>query len=222
MTAAREAIVLPALLLTVALVGGLRPGADVLMPPPPLFSLVLSVLLVGVLVQSGACDPARVINAGRRGLANANGAALLAALFLAAAQIFSMLTPEAGLPRLILSVYFLALMLNTLAAGPDRVRVLRSLGVTFGAAFLLKFVMLAALSDPAGSRLGRALQILADGVTLGVVTQRALPASAGYLAFVTVCLFLVAVWMLPRRSPGTGLVREPRSRVEMTTAAADD
>jgi hypothetical protein len=198
MTAAREALVLPALFLTVVLVGGLRPGTGVLLPPPSIFALVLAVLLVGALVQSRACDPAALVNGGRSALANANGVTVLATLFLAAAQVFALLTPASGLPRLILSVYFFVLMLNTLAAGPDRVRVLRSLGVTFTAAFVLKYVILAALSDPARSRLGRVLQLMVEGVTLGSVTQDAQRAVSGYLAFATVAVFLVGIWMLPR------------------------
>lgn len=197
MTAAREAIYLPLLLLTVALLGGVRPGAAVLLPPPALFALVLAVLLVGVLVQSGALDPLRVMNASRGALANLNGATLLATLFLASAQIFSLLTPDAGLPRVLFSVYFLVLMFNTMAAGPDRVRVLRSLAVTFGAAFVLKFVVLDALSDPAGGGLARALQLLFEGVTLGAVSQQVQHPAAGYLAFLAVGLFLVAVSLLP-------------------------
>ena len=63
MTAAREAIYLPVLFLTVTLLGGLRPGAAVVLTPPSLFSLILAVLLVGVLVQSGAFVPLRVMNA---------------------------------------------------------------------------------------------------------------------------------------------------------------
>ena len=221
MTVVREAFVLPALFLTVALLGGLRPGADVLFPAPALSALVLAVLLVAALVQSGACDPARVVNGRRSALANANGVAVLATLFVAAAQLFSLLTPDAGLPRLVLSVYFLVLMLNTLAAAPDAVHVLRSLGVTLGAAFILKFIVLAALSDPAATRLGRALQLLLEGVSLGTVTQPAQPAAAGYLAFVAVCLFLVAVWMLPRRttSPSHALVIARGGRSDVTTDA---
>jgi hypothetical protein len=200
MSAIREAVVLPALFLSVALVAGIRPGADLTMPLPSVFVLVLAVLLVAALVQSGAFEPGRVVNGHRTGLANANGVTVLATLFLAAAQVFAVLTPAAGLPRLMLSIYFLVLMLNTLASGPDRVHVLRSLAVTFGAAFLLKFVLLASLSDPADSGMGRALQRLVDSATLGVITQDREPPAAGYLAFVAVGLFLVGVWLLPRRS----------------------
>jgi hypothetical protein len=212
MTAAREALVLPLLLLTVTLFGSLRFGTPLVMAPPSIFALVLSALLVGALVQSGAFDPSRVVNSARPALANGNGIVVLAALFMAGAQVFSLLTPESGLPRLVLGVYFLILMLNTIAAGPDRVRLLRSLGVTFGAAFLLKFVVLDALSDPSSGRLGRALQLLLEGVTLGAVTQEAQHAASGYVAFATLALFLVAVWLLPER--GGLAVRPPRRRID--------
>ena len=201
MTAAREAIYLPVLFLTVTLLGGLRPGAAVVLAPPSLFSLILAVLLVGVLVQSGAFVPVRVMNGARPPLANLNGGVLVAALLVASAQMFSVLTPYAGLPRVLFSVYFLVLMINTMAASPDRVRVLRSLAVTFGAAFVLKFIVLDALSDPAGGRLTRLLQVLFEGMTLGALTQDVQPPAAGYLAFVVIVVFLVAVALLPSAQP---------------------
>jgi hypothetical protein len=114
--------------------------------------------------------------------------------------MFSLLTPDSGLPRMFLSVYFLVLLLNTWAAGPDRIRVLRSLAVTFGAAFLLKFVVLAALSEPTGGRLARVVQVLFEGVTLGTVTQGVQHPASGYLAFLTIILFLIALALLPGRS----------------------
>jgi hypothetical protein len=206
MTALREAVYLPLLFLTVALLGGVRPGAAIVLVPPSLFALILAVMLIGVLIQSGALAPLRLMSAARAGLANVNGFIVLATLFAAAAQIFSLLTPGAGVPRILFSVYFFVLMLNTLAAGPDRVRVLRSLAVTFGAAFILKFIVLDALSDPASGRLTRLLQILFEGVTLGTVTQDVQHPAAGYLAFFTVGLFLVATSMLPQagfNGPGT-------------------
>ena len=202
MTAAREAISLPLLILTVVLAGGMRPGASLALPPPSLFALVLAVMLIGVLIQSGALAPLRLMSGARTALANLNGFVVLATLFFASAQIFSLLTPGAGVPRILFSVYFFVLMLNTLAAGPDRVRVLRSLAVTFGAAFILKFIVLDALSDPASGRLTRLLQILFEGVTLGAITQDVQHPAAGYLAFFTVAVFLVGVSLLPWRGSG--------------------
>jgi len=206
MTAAREAIVLPFLFLTVALAGGFRPGAQSLFAPPMLFSLVLAVLLVASLVQSGAFDPRRGINPSRSVLANGNGICILATLFAGSAQAFSLLIPASGLPRILFSVYFLVLMLNTIAVGPDRVRMLRSLGMMFGAAFVLKFVVLDALSDPAQGRLGRALQLLLEGATLGAVTQEVQHPAAGYIAFGALAMFLVAIWLLPERTHRDGVL----------------
>ena len=199
MTPAREAIYLPLLFLTVTMLGGVRPGGLVVLSPPSLFSLVLAVMLVGVLIQSGALAPRHLMSGSRNGLANLNGFVVLAALLAASAQVFSLLTPEAGVPRILFSVYFLVLMLNTLAAGPDRVRVLRSLAVTFGAAFVLKFIVLNALSDPASGRMARLLQVLFEGVTLGTITQDVHHPAAGYLAFFTIALFLIALSLLPSR-----------------------
>jgi hypothetical protein len=204
MTALREAVYLPLIFLTVALLGGMRPGAALVLVPPSLFSLILAVMLIGVLIQSGALAPLRLMGATRSGLANVNGFVVLATLFVAAAQIFSLLTPGAGVPRILFSVYFFVLMLNTLAAGPDRVRVLRSLAVTFGAAFILKFIVLDALSDPASGRMTRLLQILFEGVTLGTVTQEVQHPATGYLGFFTVAVFLVGAALLPARGHGGG------------------
>jgi hypothetical protein len=175
----------------------------VVLTPPSLFALVLAVLLAGVLVQSGALVPLRVMNASRPALANLNGGVLLATLLVASAQIFSLLTPDAGLPRVLFSVYFLVLLINTMAASPDRVRVLRSLAVTFGAAFVLKFIVLDALSDPAGGRLTRLLQVLFEGVTLGALTQDAQHPAAGYVAFAVIAMFLVGLSLLPSAARDT-------------------
>jgi hypothetical protein len=199
MTPAREAIYLPFMCLTVALLGGLRFGAPLMLLPPSLFALVLGLLLVGVLVQSGALAPERLLSESRPALANVNGFVVLLTLFLASAQTFAVLTPDSGLPRMLFSVYFLVLLLNTLAASPDRVRVLRSLGVTFGAAFVLNFVVLGALSDPDGGRLKRVFQVLLEGVTLGVLTQPVRHPATGYVTFFTVVLFLAALSSLPAR-----------------------
>ena len=88
-------------------------------------------------------------------------------------------------------------MMNTMAASPDRVRVLRSLAVTFGAALVLKFIVLDALSDPAGGRLTRLLQVLFEGVTLGAVSQDVQHPASGYIAFAAIAMFLTALSLLP-------------------------
>ena len=201
MTAVREALVLPLLLLTATLVGGLHPGSSTTLVPPSPFSLVLATLLVAALVRSGALDPSRLLDPSRRLLANANGVVVLVSLFIAAAQVFATLTPGDGLPLFFVDVFLFVLLVNTIVAQPDRIRVLRSLAVILGAAFILKFVVLSSLGEPS-RRTFRLLVALFDAATFGSIRQSPEPASAGYLAFFSAAVFLVGLSLLPRTVHG--------------------
>ncbi len=203
MTPAIEAIVLPLMLLTVTLLGGIRVTERVAFAPPPLFALVLGVMLITVLVRGRVLAPDRLMNASRSAAENLNGLVVLFATFFASAQMFNLVIPESGLPFLLANVFLFVLLLNTMAGSHDRVSVLRSLAVITGAAFIVKFVVLAALSDPGDGTLKRVLYAMLEGVTLGTLTQQVMHPAAGYLAFGTLGLFLVAVWMLP--APGRAL-----------------
>ena len=211
MTAVREALTLPLIFLTVLLAGGARVGTPFQLVPPSVFTLVLGLLLLRVVVQSGALAPSRLLSGARHGLANANGVVVLVTLWLAAAQTMSLMLPESGLPRVACGFFLFVLLLNTAAAEPNRARLLRSLAVTFGSAFLLKFVVLAAISTPADGRLKQFLQSLADSITLGVLMQPPMPALAGYIALLVVLLFLIGVLLLPARAATPGLVRQDGS-----------
>ena len=212
MSVVREALVLPVLYLTVALLGALRLGDRVVLMPPSVFTLVLGFMLLGALVRSGTLYPARLMNASRSGLANLNGLVVLLTAVVASAQVFSVMTPGRGLPRLAFGTFFLIVLLNTFAAAPDRVRLLRSLTVIFGSAFLMKFVVLAAVSGPASGALARVLLVLLEGATLGAVTQDALHPGAGYLALLALVLFLTATALLPSSESG---VRSSESGVNL-------
>ena len=89
--------------------------------------------------------------------------------------------------------------------------------MTFGALFLLKFVVLAQLSAPGGGRLKQVLQALLEGVTLGALLQPPQHSVTGYLALATLVLFLVALLLLPMRSvraTGGALVRSDGESIE--------
>lgn len=224
MSATREAIVLPLIFLTVALLGGLETGAAFRWSAPSLFSLVLAVMLIAVLVRSEALAPDRLLNNARGLLANANGMVVVVTLFAGSAQALHMLTPASGLPNLIVALVLFLLLLNTLVTLPERRRVLRSLAVVLGSAFVLKFVLLAALADPEGSRTRRVLVALFDAATLGTISQEPLPATAGYLAFVLLLLYFIGLATLPggqlvRLGPYTGsghpLPSAPRPGAEL-------
>ena len=199
MRAGREAIVVPVIFLTVLLLGGLRIADTAVLVPPSPYVLLLAVLLVRVVVQSGALAPELLLASARSELANLNGVVLLATLWLASAQALAVLIPESGVPRLAFSVFFLILLLNTAAASPDRHRLLRSLAVTFGAAFVVKFVVLHGLSAPGDGAVKRALLALVDGVTAGALVQEVPRPITAYVAFLAVAMFLIGVFLLPHR-----------------------
>ena len=197
MSALREAIVLPLVFLSIVLAGSLRPGAQVTVAAPSLGSLIAGMVLFALLVRSGALDPHRLMHPARSAIANVNGLSVLVTAFVASAQMITMLVPESGVPALIAWIVLASLLVQALAIGPDRSRLLRGLMVTFGAAFALKFIVLATLSSPAEGRMARAIQLLFEGVTLGGVSQRTPHPAEGYLAFVTIVAYLTGVAFLP-------------------------
>ena len=203
--AAREAIILPALFLTVAGAGGLRvaPGGGMSFVPPPLITLVLAVLLLGVMARAGLLIPTGLLGDHRTGLENASGAVVLLALFAASAQLFTCLTPDAGVLRLVFNLFFLFLLWNTLAAQPDRTRLLRSLLVVFGWAYVVRYVALAALADPQAGWTRRLLTVLLEGATSGPIEGEAIAPLAGYVAFATVALYMIGLVLLPRPAATT-------------------
>jgi len=213
MSPVREAIVLPALLLTATLVAGAQPGTPLAFVAPSLYSLVLGTLAVAALVKCGALDPSRLMHGTRPILANANGAVVLVSLIAAASAVLAAITPRSGLPRFFVAVFLLVLLVNTLVARPDRVRLLRSFAVILGSGLIIKFVILASLSEPAASTTGRVLVALFDAATFGSLAQDPQPASAGYLAFLAAGLFLAAASLLPGSRP-----RESASAMQLREA----
>ncbi|MFN2445037.1 MAG: hypothetical protein ABR606_05570 [Vicinamibacterales bacterium] len=217
MTPLREAVLLPLLFLTVALAGGLRLDASGIGTPPSLFSLVLAVILCVTLVQSGTVAPERLMSASRSSLANLNGLVVLFSLVAASAQALSLVMPASGLPAAGMGLVLLILLVQMLATSLDRERLLRAMMVTLGAGFTLKFIVLAGLSSPADSSVARALQVLFDNVTLGTIAQAPLPRAQGYLAFGTLALYLIGLWLLP--SAGWYTVR---AEAMLLAGSADD
>jgi hypothetical protein len=225
--AVREAITLPVIFLTVAFGGGLRVSASthqLVFLPPSLMALVLALLLLGALVRTGTLIPDALMHTSRPSLANTSGLLVLVTLFFAAAQVFNTTTPEVGLLQFIVNLFFLLLLWNTVAAQPDRRRMIASLIVVFGGAVGVKYGVLAALYDPAGGLTKRVLMTLLEGVTLGGLTYQATAPVTGYVAFFSVLLFLIGVTLLPQQTglrQQTGLPQQAGSRLPATIAAPD-
>jgi hypothetical protein len=199
--AVHEAFTLPLLFLTVTLAGGLRIAADGTLGfvAPPLMALVLAVLLFAALFRAGVLVPEALVRQDRSVLENASGVVVVLTLFAATAQTLNLVTPEAGLLAFSCNLVFLVLLGNTIVARPDRPRLLASLLVMLGAAFVVKYVMLGAVYASNGGLTRRVVLALLEGVSLGTLSYRPPGPATGYVAFAAGMLFLIGLALLPAR-----------------------
>ena len=193
-------VLLPTIFLTVALLGGLRVAAEsraLVFVAPPLVTLVLAVMLLALFVRGGALRVGRWLSAENAVAENVSHALTLGALFFASAQAFNSVLPEAGLPRLVLASFFLWTLWQNQFSNFDPRRLLRSLAALFGTAFVVKHLLLASLSAPAGGWLSRLAAAALEGVTLGTLSGPAYAASTGYVSFFALALYVCGLFLLP-------------------------
>ena len=198
---------LPFIFLTVALLGGLRVGGDdhaFIFFPPPLITLVLAVLLMLLFVRGGLIELRSWITANNPPLSNVSHIWVLLTLFFASAQAFNSVLPERGLLHWLFSFFFLWTLWNNQFSSFDARRLLRSLVVLFGTAFVLKHMLLASLYTPDGGWLKRVAGALAQGVTLGALDAPAFAPATGYISFLTLGLYLAGLMLMSFEQPGTG------------------
>lgn len=197
-------LLLPTLFLTAALLGGLRltaateaEASSFQFTRPPLVALILSVLLMLLFARGRLVEVGRWLSAEHHPLTNVAHALTLLTLFFASAQVFNSVLPEAGLLRWMFSFFFLWTLWNNLFSIFDARRLLRSLAVLFGTAFILKHLLLAALFAPEGGWLKRLTAALLEGVSLGTFDSRAFAPANGYISFFAVALYVVGLLLLP-------------------------
>lgn len=213
MSPTREALVLPCVFLTAALLGGLRIAESVRLVPPSVVALMLAMALLGTLARAGALAPERLMHAERTGIENVSGLVVLVTLFAASAQIFNLLTPERGLLFVLFSLYFFLQLMTALAGVRDRASLLRSLTVLFAAAFVLRFVVLESMYAPDGGLLKQLMTTLLQGVSLGSIEYQPHAAGTAYVGFFTLVLYMVGLVLLPgargRNDAGPGVLQVP-------------
>ncbi len=225
MTATREAVVLPAIFLTVTLLGGLRIAHMVRLVPPPLVALILAVMLLATLTRGGVLAPDRLLSAERPPMANVSGAVVLATLFAASAQVFNLVMPERGLLHLLFGICLFVQVATTLAGVTGRTNLLRSLLVVFGAAFVLRFVAIESLYAPDGGMVKRLVTALMEGVSLGTIEYQPNAPVTGYVGFLTLALYMIGLVLLPAparrgRSNVRALARTPGTELTIAVVAA--
>lgn len=194
---------LPLIFLTVALLGGLRVGAEdhaFIFLPPPLITLILAVLLMLLFVRGGLIELRSLVAGNNPPLTNVSHIWILLTLFFASAQAFNSVLPERGLLHWLFSFFFLWTLWNNQFSSFDARRLLRSLVVLFGTAFVLKHLLLASLYATDGGWLKRAAGLLVQGVTLGTLDAPAFAPATGYISFFTLGLYIAGLMLLAANS----------------------
>ena len=192
-------IVLPTLFLTVALLGGLRVGAEnrtFIFVAPPLVTLLLAILLMLLLVRGRLIRFHQWVGNELPPLTNVVHIWTLITLFFASAQAFNSVLPERGLLHWLLSFFFLWTLWNNQFSSFDPPRLLRSLAILFGTAFVLKHILLASLYSPEGGWLKRISGTLLQGVTLGTLDAPNFAPATGYISFFTLTLYVAGLILL--------------------------
>ncbi len=192
-------VVLPMLFLTVALLGGLRVSAEgaFVFIPPPLVTLVLAVLLALLFVRGRLIDFPGWVASTNPPLTNFSHIWMLFTLFFASAQAFNTVLPERGLLHWLFSFFFLWTLWNNLFSSFDARRLLRSLVVLFGTAFVLKHLLFASLYSPEGGWLKRVAGVVLQGVSLGTLDTPVFAPASGYISFFALVLFVAGLFLIP-------------------------
>ena len=192
-------VALPMLFLTVVLLGGLRVGAEnrtFIFVAPPLITLLLAVLLVLLLVRGRLIRFHQWIASDLPPLTNVVHLWMLITLFFASAQAFNSVLPERGLFHWLFSFFFLWTLWNNQFSSFDPRRLLRSLAILFGTAFVLKHLLLASLYSPEGGWLKRVAGTLLQGVSLGTLDTPNFAPATGYISFFTLILYVAGLILL--------------------------
>jgi hypothetical protein len=191
-------VVLPLIFLTVALLGGLRVSAEqhaFIFIAPPLVTLILATLLMLLFVRGHLIELHQWLASDHPTLTNISHALTLFALFFASAQAFNSVLPERGLLHWLFSFFFLWTLWNNQFSAFDARRLLRSLVVLFGTAFVLKHLLLANLYAPEGGWLKRLTGVVLEGVSLGTLDTQAFAPATGYISFFTLALFVTGLFL---------------------------
>src|SRR5688572_15855233 len=192
-------VALPMLFLTVVLLGGLRVGTEnrtFIFVAPPLVTLLLGILLMLLLVRGRLIKLHQWIGSELPPLTNVVHVWTLITLFFSSAQAFNSVLPERGLLHWLFSFFFLWTLWNNLFSSFDAPRLLRSLAILFGTAFVLKHILLASLFSPDDGWLRRVAGTLLQGVSLGTLDAPNFAPATGYICFFTLTLYVAGLILL--------------------------
>ncbi len=197
-------LLLPAIFLTAALLGGLRLGATdnaFIFLKPALVCLVFAALSLVLFFRSGLLDLNGWLADDNSTLHNAANLAILVTLFAATVQLYNGLLPEQGLPFWVVGFCFFWTIWNNLFADFDAKRLLRSLIALFGLAFAVKYLILANLTtSPTGSWWQRIIDNPGKEAFTWLLDLPRYSSGTGYIQFFTLTLYLIGLFLIPRRA----------------------
>jgi hypothetical protein len=207
--AAARALLLPLVFLTVALLGGMRVATDrsFVFLPPPLVTLVMAALLVSLFLRGRLIRLGAWLGSRHGVLTNVSHALTLLTLFFASAQAFNSVLPEQGLLHWMFAFFFLWTLWNDQFSAFEPFRLLRSLGVLFGTAFVLKHMILAGLYAPGGSWSRRLAGLIFEGLSFGTLDVPAVAPATGYVSFFTLALYVAGLALVAPTPDEPGDVR---------------
>lgn len=195
-------ILLPLVFLTVALLGGLRvelaAKQNFIFIAPPLVCLILATMLMLLFVRGRLLVLPDWVSNDFPLLTNIANVSTLICVFAGSAQALNSVLPERGLLLWLFSFFFLWTLWNNLFSEFEAKRLLRSLAVLFGTAFLLKHLVLAAFAAPETSIWRKITGLILEGVSLGSLDVPNFAPLTGYISFFALALYVVGlIGLLP-------------------------
>lgn len=189
-------ILAPTILLTVGLLGGLRIDAQTrqfIFIAPPLITMVLATLLGSLFVRAGAIKVRQWFDVAKPAVTNVSHLLTLLSLFFATAQAFNSVLPERGLLYWMFSFFFLWTLWTNQFSNFDPRRLLRSVIVLFGTAFVFKHLLMSALNAPDGGWLRTIAAKLLQGISIDVP---AFAPGTGYISFFALVLYVLGLLLI--------------------------
>ena len=192
-------LVLPLTLLLVTLLGGIRfSSGSVVYIKPALIYLIFAAGLMILFFVSNLIRFDGWISERFDITKSLINAITLFALFAASVQVFNSVIPESGIAFWIVSFCFLWTLWNNLFSNFDTKRLLRSLAAMFSLAFVVKYVVLANLAQPADQGwLDAIINNPAQTAATWLLDIPQFSAVTGYLQFFTIAIFVIALWFFP-------------------------
>jgi hypothetical protein len=217
-------IVVPTVLLTAGLLGGLRidaPTRQFVFIAPPLVTLVLAILLGSLFVRAGALELHHWLAIDQPMLTNVSHLLTLMSLFFASAQAFNSVLPESGLLHWLFSFFFIWTLWTNQFSTFDARRLLKSLIVLFGTAFVLKHLLVSALYASEGGWLRTIASTLLQGISIDV--PRFAPIT-GYISFFALALYVAGLLLIAPVpvKPGASRGKELTVREDALAESSDD